>query len=196
MWRPLVICGPSGVGKSTLIKAGTARYPSAFKFSVSCTTRLQRPGEENGKDYYFLSKDQFESKLAKHDFLEWAQVHTNYYGTEKAEVERAQGKVLVLDIDIQGAQQVKRLPDVTANFLFVKPPSLAELARRLEARKTETPESIEIRLKTAVKELEFLEQHPGFFEAVVVNDILEEASLTLTQVLKRWYPTTFEAANR
>jgi guanylate kinase len=96
--------------------------------------------------------------------------------------------VLVLDIDIQGAQQIKQVPHVQANFLFVRPPSLHELAKRLEARHTETPESLSIRLRNAAMELEFLTTHPEFFRAVVSNDDLGECSRRLAEVLKQWYP--------
>eukprot|EP00359_Climacostomum_virens_P010718 CAMPEP_0204913644 /NCGR_PEP_ID=MMETSP1397-20131031/11466_1 /ASSEMBLY_ACC=CAM_ASM_000891 /TAXON_ID=49980 /ORGANISM="Climacostomum Climacostomum virens, Strain Stock W-24" /LENGTH=170 /DNA_ID=CAMNT_0052084915 /DNA_START=787 /DNA_END=1299 /DNA_ORIENTATION=+ len=163
-------------------------FPAAFKFSVSCTTRAPRVGEEHGKEYYFLSPSEFESKIAAQDFLEWAKVHTNYYGTEKAEVVRAQNRVLVLDIDIQGAEQVKRNADVAANFLFVKPPSIADLSRRLEARGTETPETLAIRLKTAARELEFYDKTPEFFGAVVVNSVFEDALREFEGVLGLWYP--------
>lgn len=165
---PLVIAGPSGVGKGTLINMLLERYPQHFGFSVSHTTRAPRPGEVNGVHYNFVERSQFERELEQGLFLEHANVHTNMYGTSVRAVEavQAQGKICVLDIDIQGVKQVKQCSMCTVpRFLFVAPPSLEELERRLRGRGTETEEKIQVRVRNAVEELEY-GLHDGNFDKV------------------------------
>ncbi len=156
----LVVSGPSGTGKSTICAAVLKDDPRLC-FSVSCTTRQPRVGEVHGKDYYFLSMDEFMRIVEKGEMLEHAEVHGNFYGTPRHEVigRIAKGEDVLLDIDVQGALNVKRLtgtdPELAAaaEFVFVAPPSLDELERRLRGRGTETEESIQRRLHNASGEL-------------------------------------------
>merc|ERR1711939_1091164 len=123
--RPIVFSGPSGTGKSTLIKRLFADHPDLFGFSVSHTTRKPRPGEEEGVHYHFVSKEDMEAKIARNEFVEYAHVHTNIYGTSKESVRnvQAKNKVCILDIDTQGAKSVKADKDFEARFIFISPPS-------------------------------------------------------------------------
>lgn len=153
----LVVSGPSGSGKTTLCRrladSGEVRY------SISCTTRSPRPGEKDGCDYHFLSRDEFERRLAAGDFLEHAEVHGNIYGSLKSEVlsRLAAGEDVVMDIDVQGAQQVRTCPDpdIRRAFvdLFVMPPSEEELLSRLSGRGTDSQETIDLRMKNALDEM-------------------------------------------
>jgi guanylate kinase len=153
-----VVSAPSGAGKSTLLNA--LRQTPDFVYSVSCTTRSPRPGETNGEDYHFVSVEEFQHRLAAGDFLEHAQVHGNYYGTLRGQVvEQLQSGVDVLiDIDVQGARQIREdtSPEIRASIadIFIMPPSLEELRRRLTRRGTETPTQIEVRLQNAATEME------------------------------------------
>lgn len=154
--RPLVLCGPSGTGKSTLIKRLFDEFPDTFKFSVSHTTRTPRPGEENGTHYHFTDKEEMQEQIENGEFIETATFSENLYGTSKRAVEEVQrlGRVCVLDIEIQGVKQIKHT-NLNPFYIFVKPPSIMELERRLKARNTETEESLEHRLSIARSELEY-----------------------------------------
>ncbi|XP_011138951.1 guanylate kinase isoform X1 [Harpegnathos saltator] len=178
--RPLVLCGPSGSGKSTLIKRLFDEYPDTFKFSVSHTTRAPRPGEEDGTHYHFTDKEKMQEQIKNGEFIETATFSGNLYGTSKQAVEEVQslGKVCVLDIDIQGVKQIKRTPHLDPLYVFVKPPSLVELERRLKARNTETEESLEHRLSVAKAEMEYGET-PGNFDIIIENNDLEKTYETL-----------------
>ena len=171
--RPVVVCGPSGVGKGTLINKLMAEFPDTFGFSVSHTTRAPRPGETNGVHYHFAEKKVMETSIANGEFLEYARVHENIYGTSLAAV-ADQGKICILDIDVQGAEICKKAASLNARFLFVAPPSVEELEKRLRGRGTEKEESIAIRMANATKEMAKTEE-PGFFDLVIVNDDLEKA---------------------
>jgi len=186
---PIVFAGPSGVGKGTLVKKIMDAYPSLFGFSVSHTTRAPRPGEENGVHYHFVEKDAMEAAIARDEFIEHAAVHTNFYGTSIAAVEtvRSQGKVCILDIDIQGVQNVKK-SSLVCKYLFVAPPSVADLEARLRGRGTETEEKIQVRLANALGELEF-GQAEGNFDAIIVNDNLEKAYSDIIQQIQAWFPS-------
>ncbi|CAK7020371.1 MAG: Guanylate kinase [Desulfovibrio sp.] len=167
----LVLCAPSGAGKTTLSKRLLVEFPY-FSFSVSCTTRQPRPGEKDGKDYTFLSRDRFETLRAGGHFAEWAEVHGNFYGTplEATLNTLASGRDLLFDIDVQGAAQLKEtLPQ--ALFVFVLPPSRSELEARLRGRGSETEESIAKRMANARRELE----EAAWFDAWIVNDDMDEA---------------------
>ena len=181
--RPVVICGPSGVGKGTLINKLMADHPGKFGFSVSHTTRAPRPGEENGVHYHFAEKAAMEADIAAGKFLEYAHVHENIYGTSLAAVAAvaSEGKICILDIDVQGAEIVKK-SDLNAMFLFVSPPSLEELERRLRGRGTEKEESIVTRMSNATKEMAKTEEE-GFFHRVIVNDDLDKAYGELTAAI-------------
>ncbi len=167
---PIVICAPSGAGKSTLIGRLTAEFP--LEFSVSCTTRAPRAGERDGKDYWFVSREEFLRRRSDGFFAEWAEVHGNFYGTPLKPVQDrlASGADMLFDIDVQGAAQLAlTLPE--AKFLFILPPSLDVLARRLRARGTDSEESIRTRLANARAEI--AQSH--WFDAIVVNDDLDLA---------------------
>lgn len=169
--RVFVIAAPSGAGKTSLLRALMAREPR-LEFSVSYTTRRPRPNEVEGRDYYFVSPARFEQMIAAGGFVEHAQVFDNHYGTAKATVEAALagGRDLILEIDWQGAQQVRaRLPE--AYHIFILPPSVAALETRLRQRSTDTPEVIARRLQDSVSEL----SHWREFDYVVVNDDFELA---------------------
>ncbi|QPG76479.1 guanylate kinase [Brettanomyces nanus] len=181
--RPIVVSGPSGTGKSTLLKRLFAEYPGKFGFSVSNTTRKPRPGEKDGVDYNFVSVDQFKQLVADGAFIEWAQFSGNYYGTTIAAVKKvSEGlkRTCVLDIDMQGVKSVKKT-DLNARFVFVAPPSLEELKKRLEGRGTETAESLSKRLSAAEAELEFAKT--GAHDKVIVNDNLESAYKELNEFI-------------
>lgn len=164
----LVVTGPSGVGKGTLIRRLLERRPD-YRLSVSATTRAPRPGEVEGRDYHFLSEQEFERRLAAGDFLEHALYAGNHYGTLKAEVDRTPGN-LVLEIEVEGARQVRQaLPEATQ--VFIAPPSDETLRQRLEGRMTDAPEVIERRLARAKEELAARQE----FKRVIVNDDLDRA---------------------
>ena len=169
------MCGPSGVGKGTLINRLMADFPGRFGFSVSHTTRAPRPGEEDGVHYNFVQKADMEADIAAGKFLEYAHVHENIYGTSLAAVEAVakKGRVCVLDIDVQGAEIVKK-SSLDAVFVFVSPPSMEELEARLRGRGTDKEESIQKRLANAAGEMAKTKVE-GFFHAVIVNDDLDRA---------------------
>lgn len=172
--RMLLVSGPSGCGKSTICQR-LLEDPRVV-FSVSATTRPPRPGEVDGEDYHFLSKDQFRRRVEQGEFVEYAEVHGNMYGTLRGPMEEAiaAGEVYLVEIDVQGALQLMAL-DVPGIFVFVAPPSMEELRRRLTNRGTEDPEVLERRLKKAEDEC----REQGKYDHVVVNDDLERA---LTEV--------------
>lgn len=166
----VAICAPSGTGKTTVARA-LVQGGEDLLFSVSATTRPARAGEQPGVDYHFVSRDEFEAMIARGELLEWAEVHGELYGTPRANLERAerQGELLILDIDVQGAQQiVTAYPDTVTIFLL--PPSLGALLERLRNRESEDEARLRQRLETAQRELARLDA----FEYVVVNDRLEE----------------------
>jgi guanylate kinase len=164
----LVITGPSGVGKGTLIRGLLQRMPG-LELSVSATTRPPRPGEVDGRDYYFLSEDEFQRRVDRGEFVEHATYAGHRYGTLRSELERP-ACAIVLEIDLQGARQVREaLPEATQ--VFIAPPSLEELRRRLERRAAETPEQIRQRLAAALAELAAQRE----FAHVVVNDDVQRA---------------------
>ena len=174
-----VIAAPSGTGKTSLVKALMQREPR-LKFSVSYTTRKPRPAEVDGRDYHFVSKDEFQRMIASDQFLEHAQVFDNFYGTGfKAVTDSLQrGQDLLLEIDWQGAQQVRRrLPEGCS--IFILPPSRAALAQRLRQRSTDSNEVIERRLRDSVTEL----SHWNEFDHVVVNDDFERALSDLAAIV-------------
>jgi guanylate kinase len=174
-----VISGPSGCGKSTLVQRALEEI-SDLTFSVSHTTRPRRDSEEEGKDYYFISSQEFESMIAEEKLAEWAVVHGHYYGTSKLELERkGGGKDLLLDIDVQGAEQLRQKIK-RAVYLFVLPPSHSELRKRLQKRGQESQESIRTRLETARKEIRAYAR----FDFIIVNDELEEAVKDMLAVLR------------
>lgn len=154
--RPLVLCGPSGSGKSTLLKKLFEEFPETFGFSVSHTTRQPRPGEENGVHYHFVPFDEMKVAVERGEFLEHAEFSGNMYGTSKKAVQdvQAQQKVCVLDIEIEGVKQI-RDSELKPLLVFIMPPSLEELEKRLTTRNTETAESLQKRLNTATSEIAY-----------------------------------------
>ena len=168
---PIILSSPSGGGKTTLARALMARRTD-LGYSVSCTTRQPRPGEEDGRDYYFLSPAEFVDRRAAGDFAEWAEVHGRLYGTLRREVDRVlgSGRHVLMDIDVQGALQFHRAFPQSV-LVFVLPPSADVLLTRLKARKTESREALLTRLRSALQELRAVDQ----YEYVVVNDELELA---------------------
>ena len=173
---------PSATGKTTLIQRFFARYPAAAErlaFSVSHTTRPPRTGEVPGQNYYFVTAREFEEMIAADAFLEWAEVHGRLYGTSRAEIEqlREDGKDVILDIDVQGAQQIlEKDPQVPA--IFVLPPSYSEMERRLRARGLDDEEQMLCRLRNAREEMLCYDR----YEYVIVNDELDRASEALAAI--------------
>lgn len=165
--RPLVISGPSGVGKGTLFNLLRERHPDTFTLSVSHTTRPPREGEEHGVHYYFVSHDDFKALILKDGFVEHAEFSGNRYGTSKKTIrdQTEKGKVVVLDIEMEGVKQIKG-SGMEARYVFVAPPSEAELERRLRGRGTEKEESVLKRLRQAKQELEFA-RTPGSHDLIV-----------------------------
>ncbi len=182
----IVLSGPSGVGKSTLVKMVRAAHPE-LGFSVSCTTRAPRPGEVNDREYHFLSEEEFAQKSQNHEFLEEAGIFRHRYGTLKSEVlnQLRQGKSILLDIDLQGAKQIRAAAEndqelaAASVFVMIVPPSLDVLETRLRGRQSESEEQIQLRLGAAKNEL------AGFrtYDFLVVNDDLEVAAKDLNQLL-------------
>ncbi len=175
-----VVAAPSGAGKTTLVKLLLAQEADV-RLSVSYTTRQPRPGEENGREYHFVEVDTFRTMIANGDFMEWAEVHGNYYGTSKTWIvnQMAAGTDVLLEIDWQGAQQVRALfPEAIG--VFILPPSLEELERRLTGRATDAAEVIARRLAAAQAEM----RHVGEFDYVIINDKLEQALADLRSVLQ------------
>ncbi|XP_023766468.1 guanylate kinase 2 [Lactuca sativa] len=181
--QPVVISGPSGVGKGTLINKLMKDFPTMFGFSVSHTTRLAREKEINGEHYHFTKRSVMEEEIKSGRFLEFAAVHGNLYGTsiESVDVVADAGKRCILDIDVQGARSV-RASSLEAVFIFVRPPSFEELENRLRARGTETEEQIQKRLRNAKAELE-QGKSPGLFDHILVNDDLEACYERLKNLL-------------
>lgn len=171
MARLIILSAPSGAGKSTLAKALRERLPN-LAVSISHTTRAPRPGEQDGVHYYFVAPAQFQEMIAADAFVEHARVFDNYYGTSRAEIERLlkTGKDVILDIDWQGARNIKRaFPDAVS--IFILPPSRADLETRLRNRKQDSDEIIARRMRDAISEM----SHYKEFDFVVVNDDLEAA---------------------
>ncbi|KAJ2778555.1 guanylate kinase [Coemansia linderi] len=181
--KPIVVFGPSGTGKSTLLKRLFAEYPADFGFSVSNTTRQPRAGEANGIDYHFLTRDQFLSAIDRKEFIEHAEFSGNMYGTTVQAVKDVadSGRMCILDIDVQGVKSVKNT-DLGARFVFVAPPSEEELERRLRSRGTDDEPSILKRLAAAKSELDYGNQE-GSCDVKIVNDDLERAYKSLVDFI-------------
>lgn len=175
-----VVSAPSGCGKTTLLEIVCARVPR-LKFSISSTTRPPRPGEVHGVHYFFISQEEFFRKVEKGEFLEWAKVHDYYYGTDATNLKKwlDEGYDVILDIDVQGARQVKCLgSDVVT--IFILPPSWEELERRLRERRTESPDAIALRMTTARSEV----AEAFWFDHLVVNDDVNKAASKIMAIIE------------
>lgn len=176
----IVVSGFSGAGKGTLMKQLVHAYDN-YALSVSMTTRNPRPGEEEGKEYFFVNREEFEEKISQDGLIEYASYCDNYYGTPRDYVEKQleKGKDVILEIEIQGALKVKeKFP--TALLMFVMPPNATELRKRLEGRGTESPEIIAKRLKRAAEEAEGIEQ----YDFIVINDKLDECVTQMHSIIQ------------
>jgi len=194
--KPVIFAGPSGVGKSSLIKLVQKDWPDAFGFSVSHTTRKPRPGEADGVNYWFTDVPTFEKIKSENKFIETATFAGNLYGTSFEAVSSVakSGRICILDIDLQGVLSFKALKQDTSSvpyFLFFVPPSMEELERRLKARGDTPPDAMEKRLETAKRELLYRDK-PDFWDHVFVNDKLDETHVQL----KRWFEDHYPALKK
>ncbi len=176
----VILSAPSGGGKTTICDVLRDKEPDIV-FSISATTRKPRPGEVNGKHYYFFSKQDFKEKIKANYFIEWAKVHDHYYGTPKKNLDVClkKNKICIFNIDVQGAMNIKReYPE--AITIFIVPPSLKELKKRLKDRKTDSEKEVIIRLHNAEKEL----LHKNKYDYVIVNDKVERAAKKVLDIIK------------
>lgn len=175
----LILSGPSGCGKSTLLKE-VYKDIDDYYFSISTTTRVPRAGEQNGVDYFFVTKEEFEKDIKNDDFLEYAKVHDNYYGTSLKPINKAleEGKLVIFDIDVQGHEIVRTKLDSIVTSVFITTPSLSILEQRLNTRNTDSVEIIEKRIKNAKGEVEFFQD----YDYLIINDNLEIAAKELVCV--------------
>lgn len=179
----IIFSAPSGSGKSTIINKLMSEYGLRGRFSISATSRKPRGSERDGIEYYFLSEEDFRKRIGEGDFLEYEEVYPGcFYGTLRSEVDRtlARGENVILDIDVQGGLNVKKIYGDRALTLFIQPPSIERLRERLERRGTDAPEVIERRLAKAETELSFAPK----YDAIVVNDNLEEACQAAARVVE------------
>ena len=183
----IIFSAPSGSGKTTLVHHLLQQPELNLAFSVSATSRKKRPNETDGKDYYFISATVFKKKIDEDAFVEWEEVYKdNYYGTLKSEVARLlnEGKNVIFDIDVVGGLNIKRQYPENSLAIFVQPPSIEELSKRLKSRQTESDEKIQMRISKADRELQFAKD----FDVVIINDDLEKAK-------KDAYTTVFNFIN-
>ena len=188
----IIIAAPSGAGKTSITRYLLNKFPDQLAFSISAATRQPRGQEKDGKDYYFISPEEFRQKIKEDAFIEWEMVYEGkYYGTLKSEINEiwSAGKVPVLDIDIKGAINVQKQYPTESVSLFIEPPSVAELRKRLEFRGTETPESIEARISKATYELSFKEN----FDHIILNDVLDKACIEAGEIVAGFLRLTVDS---
>ena len=184
----IIFSAPSGSGKSTIINKLMSEYGLRGRFSISATSRKPRGSEQDGVEYYFLTEEDFRRRISEGDFLEYEEVYPGcFYGTLRSEVDRtlARGENVILDIDVQGGLNVKKIYGDRALTLFIQPPSIERLRERLERRGTDAPEVIERRLAKAETELSFAPK----YDAVIVNDDLEEACQAAARTIEDFLST-------
>lgn len=181
MNKVVIFSAPSGSGKTTLVKHCLAHFPE-LQFSISCTTRAPRGDEKHGVDYHFLSPDDFKKKISENAFVEFEEVYTDkFYGTLKDEVQKIwdNGKIVIFDVDVKGGVNLKKIFGEQALSIFIAPPSIDELERRLITRGTDNLDTIKTRVAKAEEELTYKDQ----FDKVVVNDVLEIATQEMENIL-------------
>ncbi len=182
MGKLVIFSAPSGSGKSTLVNYLMSQPDANFAFSISCTSRAPRGEEQNGREYYFLTPEEFRRRIANDEFLEYEEVYADkFYGTLKSEVERlsAEGKTVLFDVDVKGGVNIKKFYGDRALSIFVQPPSIEELSRRLHSRGTDAEDVIQVRLDKAAYELTFAPQ----FDRIIVNDDLDTAKAEVVRVV-------------
>ena len=184
MKKVIIFSAPSGSGKTTLVKHCLETFPE-LEFSISCTTRQPRGSEVHAVDYHFLTPDEFRQKISEDAFVEFEEVYTDkYYGTLKAEVEKIwnKGKVVIFDVDVKGGISLKKYFGEQALSIFIQPPSIEELERRLIGRNTDDAETIKTRVEKAEEELTYSVE----FDKVVINDNLDEAKTNIETLIKNF----------
>ena len=177
----IVLSSPSGGGKTTVAKHLMAKYPQ-ISFSISATTRNMRPGETNGKDYYFLTKEDFKAKIANNELVEYEEIFGNYYGTLISELQRAkdENKILLFDVDVKGALSIKKFYPEESILIFLAPPSIEILEQRLRNRNTESEEQLSKRLARAKSEIDQADK----FDYLIINNILDETLQNAVNIVK------------
>ncbi|OHD53906.1 MAG: guanylate kinase [Spirochaetes bacterium GWF1_51_8] len=178
----IVISGPSGVGKTSLYKKVLEELKDKLDFSISVTTRTPRQDEKNGEDYIFINEEEFKKMTARGEFAEWAEVHGNFYGTPKTEIDRilASGKSVLLDLDVQGAMKI-RDAYAKAKLIYILPPSFEVLERRLYGRNTDDSETRHIRMQNAVNEMKYVSR----YHVRITNDDFERAAKELHDTIEK-----------
>ncbi len=181
----IIFSAPSGSGKTTLVHYLLQQPELNLAFSVSAASRNKRPNETDGKDYYFISPEVFKQKIKEDAFVEWEEVYkNNFYGTLKSEVERLLNacKNVIFDIDVKGGLNIKKQYPENSLAVFVQPPSVAELKKRLQSRQTETPEKIKMRIDKADEEMQYAKN----FDVIIINDDLEKAKKKAYQTVRHF----------
>lgn len=184
----IIITAPSGAGKTSITKHLLKTFPDKLAFSISAATRQKRDYEKNGVDYYFMTPEEFKEKIHRQEFVEWEMVYEGkYYGTLKSEIQRIwkEGKNPLLDIDVQGALHVQQQYPGQSLSIFINPPSIEELKRRLRSRGTETAESLATRVSKSAYEISFKDQ----FDKVIVNDDLDRACRDAEKIISDYLST-------
>jgi guanylate kinase len=182
--RLVIFSAPSGAGKTTIVKV-LLQSNLNLEFSISAASRTKRPNEVDGKDYYFMSADEFRERIANNEFLEWEEVYTDhFYGTLKSEVDRiwSKGRHVIFDVDVKGGLNIKRIYTEKALAVFVMPPSIEELESRLNKRSTETEENLRKRIEKARHELTYAPE----FDKIILNENLEKAIMEAKDLVKNF----------